>query len=199
MARHPKGKARARQEIVVPEVKEALALHSRKRQAEAPKNISEMCVHSVSSSVQPRKNLYVGSDKMTLLQNSAQCQVCPGRILGNTLEGTVISVKLFYTPYDICRKVQVHGDATFDLYETLVGANGLEYQLVAMGNTATKALELLERFAGKVVTLRNVRAKTYQDFPQLQLLDDFEILPEDDSRRQRGLTATPAGATAVGC
>ena len=81
----------------------------------------------------------------------------------------------------------MEGDATFDLYETLVGANGLEYQLVAMGNTATKALELLERFAGKVVTLRNVRAKTYQDFPQLQLLDDFEILPETDSKRQRCL------------
>ena len=124
---------------------------------------------------------------MALLQNSAPSQVSPSRILGNILIDTVISVKLFYTPYDIWTKVPEPGGATFDLFETLVGADGLEYQLVAMGNTATKALELLERFAGKVVTLRHVRARTYQDFPQLQLLDDFEILPENDSKRQRCL------------
>jgi hypothetical protein len=101
----------------------------------------------------------------------------------NVIEGMLddadICVKLFYAPTDISkRKSNYSQGGSFDLYENRVGAGGLEYNILAKGNAATKALELLADFAGRVVTLRHVKFASYKGESHLELRDEFEVLDD---------------------
>ena len=98
-----------------------------------------------------------------------------------------VCVKILYTPHDIPSHTPEWGsNGSFDIFETVVGADGLEYPLVAKGATAGKAFDLLGKWTGQVVTLRHTKFASYKGDPQLELLDDFEIFeaPENKTKQE---------------
>ena len=87
--------------------------------------------------------------------------ISPLDVIKGMLEDAVVCVKLFYVPHTTSTyKARVQWAENFDIFETVVGADGLEYPLVAKGPTAARALMLFQRCAGQVVTLqhKNIRA-----------------------------------------
>ena len=97
-------------------------------------------------------------------------------VIDGMLEDVAVCVKLFYTPHDVSHPTSTFSSGgTFDLYETRVAADGLEYALIAFGGAATRAAELLAGFAGKVVTLRHVKFAIFQNVAQIELMENFEV------------------------
>ena len=114
--------------------------------------------------------------------------VTPTKVIEGMLADADIMVKLFYTPHDISSHSPQWGNGTsFDVFETLVGAEGLEYPLVAKGATAGKAFELLGKWTGQVVTLKHIKFASYKGSPQLELLDDFEICEATENKTKQEL------------
>ena len=191
----------AKQTRGVEKAKRGKVLRDRKGELESVKRSAETQPNPTSSSSPPSKKQRTDFDTMAasppspesssanpMLGESTSDVVSPIKVIESMLADADISVKIFYTPHDISSHSPQWGNGgSFDVFETLVGAEGLEYPLVAKGATAGKAFELLGKWAGQVVTLKHIKFASYKGSPQLELLDDFEICEATENKTKQEL------------
>ena len=191
----------AKQRRGVDKAKRGKVLRDRKGELESAKRSAATQASPTLPLTPPSKKQRGGLDTMAASPSSPELSsakplpaddtsgpVPPSKVIESMLADADICVKIFYTPHDISSHSPQWGTGTsFDVFETLVGADGLEYPLVAKGATAGKAFDLLEKWAGEVVTVQHVKFATYKGIPQLELLEDFEILEAIENKAKQEL------------
>ena len=87
-----------------------------------------------------------------------------------------VAVKLYYCPTSFSSfKSTYTPGASCDLYEVVDGTGGQEIINVALNGLAEKALQLLARMAGKVVTINHVKFRQFKGVAQLEMMPNSEV------------------------
>ena len=114
--------------------------------------------------------------------------VLVSQVMDGMLEDVEVCVKLFYTPHAVSKlPSSFSASGTFQIYETRIGAEGKEYALVAKGEAASHAQAELQNFGNQVIKLRHVNFAHYKDSPQLEVMENMEVVQCSDDEEAKKL------------
>ena len=97
-------------------------------------------------------------------------------LLEGMLSKQTIRVKIFYVPVGINRVPRQYGPKKYlDIFQTVVGCSGEEYNIVAFHRNAIPTLRLMRDCAGCVVEMAPVKHNYFKGTNQIEVQDNLEI------------------------